>query len=40
MEVAPKGIKENEIIKILSNPDTQLNPKKDEQHNGNTGMEH
>ena len=27
LEVAPKDIKENEIIKILNNPDTQFNPK-------------
>ena len=27
LEVAPKEIKENEIIKILSNPDMQFNPK-------------
>ena len=27
MEVAPTDIKENETIKILSNPDTQFNPK-------------
>ena len=27
LEVAPKEIKKNGIIKILSHPDTQLNPK-------------